>query len=366
MALPAILGYVHLALVPGIGSLARDWLSSMPSSVKLVPVDYAPSAAIINVSASSDGWWEPRREPGGPGDFIEVMALRLLAATLPHALAAERWAIAGHSSGGTVIYRGMDLILDLMERPEVAARGIAESATKWLPAGEATQLRGLLDSVGDKPLSKPLAAISLEGSLMQVDVEGWAADLGNPNSGPAMALQGWERAKQCTIAADIQERCEGEDPPRHMQSVRRWLEWEDGPPFAYVAGCLSGPRTQVVFKALENLLHNAGVPPSKLEIHIVPRSRHPMNADNPQGTAQAFERILLGSHLTGLYSKNMNIFTCVIPATHTTMILTVMGVIGACAAAAFFSLRKFQGAEAQSDETGQRELNSPHEHPLLE
>lgn len=284
-----------MALVPGIGSLAEQWMPSMPSFVKMVPVDYQPSGADMNVSAPPDARWGEGRQPGGPGDDIEVQALRLLSASLPHAAAGQSWAIAGHSSGGPVVYRCMELILDLLERPRVAARRIDQSATRWLPSIEAVRLHGNLNALGGRPPPKPLVAISMEGSLLPCDVDGWAADLADPNSASASQLHGSDKVKECTLAADLQERCGNENPPRGLQSISRWLEYKDGPPFAYMAGVRSGIRTKIVFPALEALLNESKAPASKLEIQVVPHAGHEMYINNPRGTRRGFENILLES-----------------------------------------------------------------------
>lgn len=292
MLLAGIVGYVYLAFVPGIGSLAGQWAQTMPDFVKMLPVDYQPSGSDMNLSMPTSLRWKSDRQPGGPGDYIEVMALRLVSTSLVPALAGERWAMAGHSSGGTVVYRGMELIADLIERPVSAALEISAAADRWLPAIDAEQLRARLTDLNGKPVSEPVAAISLEGSLLPCDVEGWAAELANPMSAAAQQLHGWEKVKQCTMAADLYQRCYVASPPRHLRSIRRWLTMKGGPPFVYFAGTRDGIRTDIVFPVLEAMLQSITAPAARLVFKMVPNSGHEMNADNAEGTMLNFEHVL--------------------------------------------------------------------------
>lgn len=294
---------VYLVFVPGIGSLADVWWPTVPRSVRLAPVEYRPSAADIDISVpEAQRSWLPGREPGGPGDSIEVAALRTLVVCLRLARMGERWSLAGHSSGGPVVYRSMELLLDLMGEPGAFER-ISNAATAWLPAEDAEELRQQLRASEGRPLAWPFMAMSFEGTLMPTDVQGgnWAEEMSKPETprpGESEASV-WERKKEATLAASLQVRST-ESPPRHLASIRRWLASAGGDArFVYVAGNRSTNRNAHVFPALERVLAESGAPRWKLEIDIINNSQHLMYQDNPAAT----RRLL--AHLFGTESAEL-------------------------------------------------------------
>lgn len=249
---------MHLAFVPGIMGRAGQWSSVLPPGCNLSPVDYKPSSADE----------PPADRTGGlPGDFVDVAALRLLSETIHVAVSGRNWALGAHSAGGAVVYRCLDHIADLVgEGRNGSTKVLLDEASKWLPDGEAQQMAERLEALGGQPFPLPWAVFSFEGTLMAADVEGWADDwaerdepidedwcweaLNDPEGGWT-----WPMARSC--AASLWARCASE-PPRHLASIRRWLEMPDSPGFIYVAGEQSAERNAKVFPALRQIAEEGG------------------------------------------------------------------------------------------------------------
>lgn len=331
---------IFLALVPGIGSLASSWQPALPDFVTLVPMDYKLSDADMDIYAPEGHRFAPGRRPGEPGDAVEVAALRLLSRSLQLAGTGAPWAIAGHSCGGPVVYRCMDLLSDLFEDPHAAAHSISTSAEKWLSITDSVKLKSILASLHGKAPSQPRAVISFEGTLLPCDVDGWAKEMSDPNSASAHeAGNASERTKWCTQAADSLERST-EAPPRHLLSIRRWLQLSAGPPFVYFAGNLSGARNKFVFPALREVLEESGAPASRARMETIPGSGHDMNEDAPDEVRKQLALLLHSREVNrdhvGGTSPFVEQLSSMLPAASACVILAVVvaGVAAKCRAGA--------------------------------
>jgi len=263
---------VPIAFVPGILSLAQSWSVTMPEGSRLVPVEYRPMAA-GDVTA------------GTFGDFIGVMALRLLAVGLRLG-ASGPWAMGAHSAGGPAVYQCLDYLAQ-MQAPNGTSEILrSAAAASWLPEEDLETLSAAVEALGGKAPRLPEAVMSFEGSLMPCDVLGWAEDWAKMSDPPGdswikqaiddpQSQWTWDMARECSGA--LVARCASE-PPRHLASISSWLRLHRSPGFIYVAGSRSEKRNKDVFPALRNL---AMEDVAQLRIEEIPGAGHNLHREAP-------------------------------------------------------------------------------------
>lgn len=286
---------VQLAFVPGIMSLAKSWDKVVPEGVKLVPVEWRPSGADDPKSWNSIAG----REFGGPGDAIEVAALRLLLVALKFAAASTPYALACHSAGGPVVYRCLDLLSDLVQDPK-ADEIIADSSRSWLPEDEGRELADALSELKHPKLELPMAVISFEGTLLHCDVEGWADDWANSDEewdeiwiketfADPYSKWTWPLSQAC--CGSLWERCKKDEPARHLASIKRWLQLPNSPGLIYAAGEQSSERNQHIFPVLRDVSESCRRS-DKLLVEEVKKAGHNLNHDEPDSVKAIIDKAL--------------------------------------------------------------------------
>jgi len=274
---------VVLVFCSGILSKAASWQHVAPDHATFVPIEWRHTGTEESVVG------------GESGDFIEVTALRMLAAVLKNATGGQPWAIAGHSAGGAVMHACMDRFCALLTDQSTALPAIV-AASQRLPAAEAEELQASLAALGRDPLGPPVAAVSFEGSLLPCDVEGWAEDwakrdepplTGKPEDEESCWIRGalndpkstwtWPMAKAC--CASLWARCMSE-PPRHLTSIRKWMELPQRPSFFYIGGKDSGHHIEEhVFASLRSISEEIGM--SSLKLGHIDKSGHNLHREAP-------------------------------------------------------------------------------------
>jgi len=280
-----------LAFIPGLLSVASEWLATVPDGATLAPVEYYD----MNTT---------QFEPGSGGDFSGIMALRFLTTALQLGVAGD-WAMGAHSAGGPVIHQVLDFLADMQEPG--GAEGILSAAEGILNAADFAALEVAVQGKQGQPARLPLAVFSFEGSLMNVDVNGWAQNYVDATEPPSErwideALSRpdtawtWPMARHC--CRSLIARC-AEEPPRGLASIERWLQLPGSPGFVYVAGRQSQSTNRVIFPALREI-SNRVASGATLRTVKINGAGHNLNYDNPQAVADVIaEEMGLSSAVSG-------------------------------------------------------------------
>jgi len=282
---------VHLIFVPGMFDFTESWAPVLPSYVKLVRCEWYSSLA--------DAMSGPGRQSGGPGDIVEVAALRALVEVIRLAQSGRRWALAGHSAGGTVVYRLLDHLL-LLVRSKCVCTSLVSAAQAWLSEEEGCSLVTQLQSMHMPLTNLPEAVCSFEGTLVSCEVEGWAKDWEGREAAPddewvhvelinPLSEWTWPMARAC--AGSLWCRCGQECPARHLASIERWLALPESPCFVYVAGERSSWCRQHVFSALQQV-SGASANVQKLQLEEVSDAGHNMNRHQPEVVKELLRTII--------------------------------------------------------------------------
>eukprot|EP00931_Biecheleriopsis_adriatica_P123466 TRINITY_DN98504_c0_g1_i1.p1 TRINITY_DN98504_c0_g1~~TRINITY_DN98504_c0_g1_i1.p1 ORF type:complete len:293 (-),score=79.12 TRINITY_DN98504_c0_g1_i1:214-1092(-) len=279
---------VVLVFCSGILSRAQPWQEVAPKGATFVPIEWLPTGTEDSVAG------------GEPGDFIDVTALRMLAAVLKHAAGGQPWAIAGHSAGGAVLHACMDKVCALFGDQSAASSAIAALSRQHLQAAEAEELQASLTALATNALRPPVAAVSLEGSLLLCDVEGWTDDWAKRDKAPMAekpeddeepwireALEDpnsrwtWPMAKAC--CASLWARC---SKPRHLASIRSWMQLPERPTYVYIGGKDSGEHIEEeVFASLRSIAEELGSSDA-LKLGHIDNSGHNLNEDAPDAVRE--------------------------------------------------------------------------------
>jgi len=275
---------VVLVFCSGILDRAAPWQVVAPDLATFVPIEWRPTGTEESVVG------------GESGDFIEVTALRMLAAVLKYAKGGQPWAIAAHSAGGPVLHACMDRFCALLADQSTALPAIM-AASQQLPAAEAEELQASLAALGKDLLGTPVAAVSFEGSLLPCDVEGWADDWAKRDEPPLAgkpeddeepwirealndpkSMWTWPMVKAC--CASLWARCTSK-PPRHLTSIRNWLQLPQRPAFVYIGGKDSGRHIEDhVFASLRSISEEIGMSDS-LKLGHIDKSGHNLHMEAP-------------------------------------------------------------------------------------
>lgn len=151
------------------------------------------------------------------------------------------------------------------------------------------------------PLKLPVAVVSFEGTLMSCDVEGWADEWANTSQCPGddwvkkalanpSSFWTWPMASSCS--GSLWERCAVEKPPRHLASIKHWLQLRGSPGLVYVAGEDSSKRNKVVFPALQHLADSCGQA-DRMMLEEVPHAGHNLHRDAPEAVKAILKKVIL-------------------------------------------------------------------------
>lgn len=187
----------------------------------------------------------------------------------------SKYIIVGHSAGGCILHRLLDVLLG-SEQP---------------PSGLPSQFKG-------RALAWPLAVVAIEPSMLLSDVgghDGWASKFAQSQEPPeeekwipdVLKTTHWTWKMCRGLSAGLVEWCKEGSP--QVDIVKRYVL--KGGKYIYVCGELSAARNVKAKQALDSL----GMSNLSLHFHEIPGAGHKVHKDQPKALVRVVKQSLLAA-----------------------------------------------------------------------